>query len=44
MQHLDSEARARVLDILRHGRDMTLATLRADGYPRQQRSAMSTMG
>lgn len=33
MKQLDSEARVRVLDILQHGRDMTLATLRADGYP-----------
>jgi general stress protein 26 len=33
MEQLTSEARERVLDILRQGRDMTLATIRPDGYP-----------
>jgi len=33
MEQLTSEARERVLDILRQGRDMTLATVRPDGYP-----------
>lgn len=33
MDQLTSEARIRILDILRQGRDMTLATIRPDGYP-----------
>lgn len=33
MEHFSRAARARVLDILRQGRDMTLATIRPDGYP-----------
>jgi nitroimidazol reductase NimA-like FMN-containing flavoprotein (pyridoxamine 5'-phosphate oxidase superfamily) len=33
MEHLTPTARAHVLDILQHGRDMTLATIRPDGYP-----------
>jgi hypothetical protein len=33
MERLNHTARARVLDILKHGRDMTLATIRTDGYP-----------
>lgn len=33
MKQLNAEARTRILDILRLGRDMTLATIRPDGYP-----------
>lgn len=33
MEHLTPAARARVLDILQRGCDMTLATVRPDGYP-----------
>lgn len=33
MEQLNAAARARVLDILHQGRDMTLATIRPDGYP-----------
>lgn len=33
MDHLTPAARTRVLDILQHGRDMTLATVRPDGFP-----------
>lgn len=33
MQHLTTAARDNVLDIMQHGRDMTLATIRPDGYP-----------
>jgi len=33
MEHLTPAARADVLDIMQHGRDMTLATIRPDGYP-----------
>ena len=33
MEQLGNAARQRILDILRQGRDMTLATLRPDGYP-----------
>lgn len=33
MEQLNPAARNRILDILRHGSDMTLATVRPDGYP-----------
>ncbi|WP_342114490.1 pyridoxamine 5'-phosphate oxidase family protein [Pseudoduganella sp. OTU4001] len=33
METLTAKARERVLDILNRGRDMTLATVRPDGYP-----------
>lgn len=33
MEHLNAAARQKVIDILRAGRDMTLATIRPDGYP-----------
>lgn len=33
MKHLTPAARTHVLEILQHGRDMTLATIRPDGYP-----------
>jgi general stress protein 26 len=33
MEQLDAAARARILDILQQGHDMTLATIRPDGYP-----------
>jgi hypothetical protein len=33
MELLNAAARTRIVDILRHGRDMTLATIRPDGYP-----------
>jgi len=33
MEHLNAGARTRILGILRLGRDMTLATVRPDGFP-----------
>jgi general stress protein 26 len=33
MEHLNAAARQRVLEVLDQGRDMTLATIRPDGYP-----------
>lgn len=33
MENLTPAARARILDILRQGHDLTLATIRPDGYP-----------
>lgn len=33
MEQLTPAAHARIVDILRHGRDMTLATVRPDGFP-----------
>jgi hypothetical protein len=33
MELLNAAARTRIVDILRRGRDMTLATIRPDGYP-----------
>jgi len=31
--NISTQQRARILDVLRQGRDMTLATIRPDGYP-----------